>query len=94
MKTNYPILDFLKVKYHTKRKRKKNHSTVHTLNTNYYLNIYNPLKNIQFTKEKKKWKKKLPSTWFLENKVLYKKNIKINHFTIHILNTNYYLKYL
>ena len=35
----YPVLDFLKVKYHTKRKKQKkiNHSTVHTLNTNYYL---------------------------------------------------------
>ena len=36
----YPILYFLKVKYHTKRKKKKikiNHSPVHNLNTNYYL---------------------------------------------------------
>ena len=32
-KKTYPILDFLKVKYHTKKKN----STVHTLNTNYYL---------------------------------------------------------
>ena len=33
------ILDFLKVKYHTKRKKKKkiNHSTIYTLNTNNYL---------------------------------------------------------
>ena len=35
------ILDFLKLKYHTKRKKKKkikiNQSTIHTLNTSYYL---------------------------------------------------------
>ena len=36
------ILDFFEVKYHTKRKRKRkkkkiNHSTIYTLNTNYYL---------------------------------------------------------
>ena len=35
------VLDFLKVKYYTKKKDKKmikiNHSTVHNLNTNYYL---------------------------------------------------------
>ena len=32
------MLDFLKVKYHTKRKRKKiNHFTVHILNINNYL---------------------------------------------------------
>ena len=41
MEKNYPVLDFLKVKYHTKKKKKKkdkvNHSAVHTLNTNYYL---------------------------------------------------------
>ena len=43
-KKNYRVLDFLKVKYHAKRKRKTkrkyikiNHFTVHTLNTNYYL---------------------------------------------------------
>ena len=40
-KKKYSVLDFLKVKYHTKiklkKKLKKNHSTVHTLNTNYYL---------------------------------------------------------
>ena len=46
-KKNYRVLDFLKVKYHAKRKGK-------------YIYIY----------------------------------IKINHFTIHTLNTNYYLKYL
>ena len=42
-KKNYPILDFLKVKYHIKKKEKEKekikiiHSTVHTLKTNYYL---------------------------------------------------------
>ena len=36
------------------------------------LNIYNPLNNIKFAKEKKN----LPSTWFLEIKVPYKKNKK------------------
>ena len=60
------------------------------------LNIYNPRNNIKFTKEKK-WKK-LPSIWFLENKVPYKKKINkkeiINHFAVHTLNINYYLKYL
>ena len=86
----------MKVKYHTKRK-KKNHSTVHTLNTNYYLNIYNPLNNVQFTKEKKLKKKNLPSIFFLESKVPYKKKkkkIKINHSTVHTQNINNYVKYL
>ena len=39
-KKNYPVFDFLnlKVKYHTKKKKKKiNHSTAHNLNTNDYL---------------------------------------------------------
>ena len=42
-KKNYPVLDFLKVKYHIKKKEKEKekikiiHSTVHTLKTNYYL---------------------------------------------------------
>ena len=42
-KKNYSVLDFLKVKYHTKRKNKEkekikiNHFTVYPLNTNYYL---------------------------------------------------------
>ena len=51
----YPILDFLKVKYHKKEKEKEkiNHFTAHTLNTDYYLNIYNLLNNIKFAKEKK-----------------------------------------
>ena len=65
-------------------------------------NIHNPLNNIKFTKEKRV-KKKLPNTWFFESKVLYKKKkgkekekekMKINHSTVHTLNTNYYLKYL
>ena len=48
---------------------------------------------------KKKSEKKLPSTLFLESKVPYKKKmkkiyIKINHSTIHTLNTNYYHKHL
>ena len=49
----YSILDFLKVKHGTKRKKKMkiNHSTIHNLDTNYYLNIYNPLSNIKFTKK-------------------------------------------
>ena len=42
MEKNYPVIDFLKVKYHTNKKKKKkkikvNHSADHTLNTNYYL---------------------------------------------------------
>ena len=42
-KKNYPVLDFLKVKYHIKKKEKEkekikiSQSTVHTLKTNYYL---------------------------------------------------------
>ena len=40
------------------------------------LNIYNPLNNIKFTKEKKSEKKNLPVTWFLESKVPYKKKKK------------------
>ena len=41
-------------------------------------------------------KENVPNTLFLESKVLYKKKkkIKINHFTVHNLNTNNYLKYL
>ena len=41
-------------------------------------------------------KKNLPNTLFLEIKVPYKKEKRRrkNHFTIHTLNTNYYLKYL
>ena len=36
-KKNYPVLDFLKVKYHTKRKKKDkiNHSTVHSSHSKY-----------------------------------------------------------
>ena len=58
------------------------------------LNIYNPLNNIKFTKEKKSEKKNLPVTWFLESKVPYKKKLNINYSTIQTLNTNNYLKYL
>ena len=42
-KKNYLVLDFIKVKYHIKKKEnvkekiKIIHSTVHTLKTNYYL---------------------------------------------------------
>ena len=53
----YLILDFLKVKHHTKRKKeniKINHSTVHTLNTNYYLKYYNPLNNKKLSQKGKK----------------------------------------
>ena len=63
------------------------------------LNIYNPLNNIKFTKEKKSEKKNLPVTWFLESKVPYKKKkkkkrLKKNYFIVDTVNTNYYLKYL
>ena len=47
----------MKVKYHTKRKRKTNikinHSTAHTLILITISKIYNPLNKIKFTKEKK-----------------------------------------
>ena len=51
-----------------------NHSAIHNLILITILNIYNPLNNIESTKEKseKKKKKTLPNTWFLKNKVLYK----------------------
>ena len=41
-------------------------------------------------------KRNLPSTYFLKVKsyTKKKKKKKINHFTVHNLNTNYYLKYL
>ena len=57
------------------------------------LNIYNPLNNIKFTKEKKMKKKNYQVLDFLKVKY-HKKNIKINHFTVYTLNTNNYLKYL
>ena len=65
-------------------------------------NIYNSHNNIKFTKEKKKkrWKKKIyPVLDFLKvkyhtNKKRKEKKVKINHYTVHTLNTNYYLKYL
>jgi len=43
LKKKNPVLDFLKVKYHIKKKEKEKEkikiirSTVHTLKTNYYL---------------------------------------------------------
>ena len=50
---------------------------------------------LSFEVFEKKSEKKLPSTLFLESKVQYKrKQIKINHPTVHNLSTNNYLKYL
>ena len=59
----------MKVKYHTKKKKKTiNHSTVHTLRTNYFLNIYNPLNNKKFINEKKNEKTNYPILDFLKVK--------------------------
>ena len=56
-----------------------NYSIVHILNTN----IYNPLNDIKFAKEKKN-EKKNPILDFLKVKYHSKKKIKkINHFTLH-----------
>ena len=36
-KKNYQGFDFLKLKYHTRKKKKINHSTIQNIYTNYYL---------------------------------------------------------
>ena len=80
---------FLKSKTpNNKEKKKINNSIIHNLNTNSYLNIYNPFNNIKFKKEKKK-EKKLPSTWFHKTKVPYKKKKKKEDKWLH----NPYTKY-
>ena len=60
-KKNCLVLDFFKVKYQKKKKKKdKAFYSPQILIT--ILNIYNPLNNIKFTKEKKVKKK---FTWYL-----------------------------
>ena len=55
------------------------------------LNIYNPLNNIKFTKEKKSKKKNYPVLDSIQKE---KERKKINQSIGHNLNTNYNLKYL
>ena len=61
------------------------------------LNIYNPLNNIKFTKEKKS-EKITQYLISLKESIIQKKNKKkkkkINHFAVTTLNTISYLKYL
>ena len=71
---------FLKSKTpNNKEKKKINNSIIHNLNTNSYLNIYNPFNNIKFTKDKKVKKIIYTILYFLKIKYHMKtKKFRIN----------------